>query len=294
MGFAGSRVSQHLGLKYLRIPTDALEFGCRVSSRKRRSRRTSCGRICRSGAKASAGRRSSNGPAAVPDDGAARRNSTPMGLDKIEHLRCVKRDTFHRSPLVSDRARGRALGRILVLAASCLAAVRRLAPQRNCRHGPVPDGVAARVVGHVGGRTSSVGCVAARLRSTSACCRWWRGVAPLLRGDLAVGLLVAAAAPCTLASAAVWTRRAGGNDAVALMVTIGTNLTCFVVTPLWLLVTTGRAGIEFPLLGHGDQTRAAGRPAHGGRPTDSPVSAGGHLDDSTEDETGHPGPSAVF
>lgn len=50
------------------------------------------------------------------------------------------------------------------------------------------------------------------------------------------GLLVAAATPCTLASAAVWTRRAGGNDAVALMVTVMTNLSCFVVTPLWLSV----------------------------------------------------------
>jgi sodium/bile acid cotransporter 7 len=70
---------------------------------------------------------------------------------------------------------------------------------------------------------------------------------PLLRSDLAVGLLVAAAAPCTLASAAVWTRRAGGNDAVALMVTITTNLLCFLITPLWLLATTGRGDIELPV-----------------------------------------------
>jgi sodium/bile acid cotransporter 7 len=54
------------------------------------------------------------------------------------------------------------------------------------------------------------------------------------------GLLIAASVPTTLASAAVWTRRAGGNDSVALLVTMVTNLVCFVVTPMWLRWTTGR------------------------------------------------------
>jgi len=63
-------------------------------------------------------------------------------------------------------------------------------------------------------------------------------MAGLLQGDLAVGTLVAATAPCTLASAAVWTRRAGGNDAAAILVTILTNATCFLVTPFWLVLTT--------------------------------------------------------
>jgi sodium/bile acid cotransporter 7 len=58
--------------------------------------------------------------------------------------------------------------------------------------------------------------------------------------DLAIGLLIVGATPSTLASAAVWTRRAGGNDAVALLVTMITNLICFVVTPLWLLWSTGK------------------------------------------------------
>jgi sodium/bile acid cotransporter 7 len=58
---------------------------------------------------------------------------------------------------------------------------------------------------------------------------------------MAGGLLVAAATPCTLASAAVWTRRAGGNDATAVLVTIVTNLLCVVVTPLWMVVFTGRS-----------------------------------------------------
>jgi sodium/bile acid cotransporter 7 len=61
----------------------------------------------------------------------------------------------------------------------------------------------------------------------------------LLSGDLATGLLVIAAAPCTLASAALWTRRAGGDETVALMVTVLTNLACFRLTPLWIVTTTG-------------------------------------------------------
>ncbi len=71
---------------------------------------------------------------------------------------------------------------------------------------------------------------------------WW--FASFLSSDLGLGVLVAATAPCTLASAAVWTRRAGGNDAVALIVTIVTSTICFVVTPLWLVVATGRSHVE--------------------------------------------------
>jgi sodium/bile acid cotransporter 7 len=67
------------------------------------------------------------------------------------------------------------------------------------------------------------------------------GVSFLLRGDIAAGLLVAATTPCTLASASVWTRRAGGNDAVSILVTLLTNSVCFLVTPLWLGVMTGKA-----------------------------------------------------
>lgn len=67
---------------------------------------------------------------------------------------------------------------------------------------------------------------------------WLLGQA--LTPSLAAGLAVAAATPCTLASAAVWTRRAGGNDAAAMMTTIITNSICFLVTPLWLITTTGK------------------------------------------------------
>ena len=54
--------------------------------------------------------------------------------------------------------------------------------------------------------------------------------------DLKVGLLIAASVPCTMAAASVWTRRAEGNDAVSLLVTLLTNGLCFLVTPIWLAV----------------------------------------------------------
>jgi sodium/bile acid cotransporter 7 len=52
------------------------------------------------------------------------------------------------------------------------------------------------------------------------------------------GLWVAALVPCTLASASVWTRRAGGDDSVAMMTTVVTNLACVAVIPIglaWML-----------------------------------------------------------
>jgi len=67
---------------------------------------------------------------------------------------------------------------------------------------------------------------------------WLLGFA--LPPSLAGGFLVAAAIPCTLASAAVWTRRAGGEDSIAMLVMLITNLTCFFVTPLWLLLLLGK------------------------------------------------------
>lgn len=45
------------------------------------------------------------------------------------------------------------------------------------------------------------------------------------------GLIVTAIVPCTLASASVWTRNAGGNESVAMMTTVLTNLACVVVVP---------------------------------------------------------------
>eukprot|EP00913_Durusdinium_trenchii_P028339 g26567.t1 len=64
-----------------------------------------------------------------------------------------------------------------------------------------------------------------------------------LSEDFRYGLMIAACVPCTMAAASVWTRRAGGNDAVSLLVTVLTNGVCFAVTPLLLNATT-TTGIE--------------------------------------------------
>jgi len=76
-------------------------------------------------------------------------------------------------------------------------------------------------------------------------------VAKTLSNEMAVGLIVAATVPSTLASGAVWTRRAGGNDAVAMLVTVITNTLCFAVTPAWLAVLVGhQEQLEFlPMVG---------------------------------------------
>ncbi len=66
-------------------------------------------------------------------------------------------------------------------------------------------------------------------------------VAWLLPPALGDGLIVAALVPCTLASASVWTRRAGGDDAISLMTTIVTNLFCFAVAPLGLAILLRRS-----------------------------------------------------
>jgi solute carrier family 10 (sodium/bile acid cotransporter), member 7 len=63
--------------------------------------------------------------------------------------------------------------------------------------------------------------------------------------ELAAGVILACTVPCTLATAAVWTRRAGGNDAIAFLVTAITNLSCFIVVPAWLVVLLGvHAGVD--------------------------------------------------
>lgn len=79
------------------------------------------------------------------------------------------------------------------------------------------------------------------------------GLAPLLAApfvgflgpQLGGGLAIALAVPCTLSTAAVWTRRAGGNDVTALLVTVTTNLACVIVTPLWLWWLTRQLVADF-------------------------------------------------
>lgn len=72
------------------------------------------------------------------------------------------------------------------------------------------------------------------------------GAMPLqLLPDFAVGLMIAGSVPCTMAAASVWTRKANGNDAVSLLVTMTTNAACFAVTPLWInLATSGSAQLD--------------------------------------------------
>lgn len=70
----------------------------------------------------------------------------------------------------------------------------------------------------------------------------------LLGPQLGGGLAVALAVPCTISTAAVWTQRAGGNDVTAVIVTILTNLSCIVATPLWLWLMTSQIIEDFSLL----------------------------------------------
>jgi sodium/bile acid cotransporter 7 len=62
--------------------------------------------------------------------------------------------------------------------------------------------------------------------------------------DFQIGLMIAASVPCTMAAASVWTRKARGNDAVSLMVTLVTNASSFLVTPFWLNLTIAGAGVS--------------------------------------------------
>lgn len=68
------------------------------------------------------------------------------------------------------------------------------------------------------------------------------GLAPLQSTpDFQVGLMIAASVPCTLAAASVWTRKAQGNDAVSLLVTLVTNSLCVIATPFWLKLGTSKS-----------------------------------------------------
>jgi sodium/bile acid cotransporter 7 len=66
--------------------------------------------------------------------------------------------------------------------------------------------------------------------------------------DFAAGILIAASVPSTMAAASVWTRRAGGNDAISLLVTLITNAGCVLYTPYWLL-RFGASAVELNIAG---------------------------------------------
>jgi sodium/bile acid cotransporter 7 len=67
---------------------------------------------------------------------------------------------------------------------------------------------------------------------------WFAGHT-LLAPEFAVGLMISASVPCTLASAALWTRMAGGREATALLVTLLTTSTSWLATTAWLKLGTG-------------------------------------------------------
>jgi sodium/bile acid cotransporter 7 len=57
--------------------------------------------------------------------------------------------------------------------------------------------------------------------------------------DFRIGLMITASVPCTLASAVLWTRLAGGDEAVALLSTMLTTALSWLATTAWLALTTG-------------------------------------------------------
>jgi sodium/bile acid cotransporter 7 len=57
--------------------------------------------------------------------------------------------------------------------------------------------------------------------------------------DVRYGLILISAVPCTLASAILWTRMAGGNEATALLTVMGTTFTSWFLTTAWLYLLTG-------------------------------------------------------
>lgn len=62
----------------------------------------------------------------------------------------------------------------------------------------------------------------------------WSGGWLLPETGLRLGLLIMASVPCTLSSAVLWTRMAGGNDATALLTVLLTTATSWLATPIWL------------------------------------------------------------
>src|SRR5216683_6015241 len=67
----------------------------------------------------------------------------------------------------------------------------------------------------------------------------WIGGSLVGLEDFRVGLMVSASVPCTLASAVLWTRMAGGNEATALWVTLLTTGSSWLATTAWLIWGTG-------------------------------------------------------
>ena len=63
--------------------------------------------------------------------------------------------------------------------------------------------------------------------------------------DVRIGLILVGSVPCTLSSAVLWTRMAGGNEATALLTVMGTTFLSFVMTTAWVSWLTA-TDVQFP------------------------------------------------
>lgn len=57
--------------------------------------------------------------------------------------------------------------------------------------------------------------------------------------DVRIGIILISCVPCTLSSAILWTRMAGGNEATALLTVLGTTVTSWFLTTGWIVLLTG-------------------------------------------------------
>jgi sodium/bile acid cotransporter 7 len=70
---------------------------------------------------------------------------------------------------------------------------------------------------------------------------WLSGSWLLSVPEFRLGLMISASVPCTLASAVLWTRMAGGHEATALLTTFLTTAMSWLATTAWLAWATGTA-----------------------------------------------------